>query len=165
MNKLYIIRYPDPRLLERSEDCVETDLPLIKDSLSEMTRLMATLKGVGLAAIQVAIPKRFCILLSGQEVLVLINPVILPELEYDYETKNEGCLSLPGFLELVERPTEVTIAYRDIEFVQREAVLSGIEARCILHELDHMNGKLLVDQVSVMKKQMYVKKLKKRGYM
>lgn len=157
-----ILRYPDPVLNERSKYCTEEDLPLIKESLPEMIKLMESVKGAGLAAVQVGILKRFCIVKdqAGNN-----NVIINPELTSgdDLVLKQEGCLSLPLFYENVERFDNVSIKFRDIDWVERESSMSGQEAQAIQHEINHFGGLLILDTVSLMKQQMYKKKLKKRG--
>lgn len=160
--KMKILIYPDPILNERSTYCTEEDIPLIKESLVEMIRLMDGVKGIGLAAVQVGILKRFCIIKdkAGNN-NVIINPEITSG--DDLVLKQEGCLSLPLFYENVERFDNVTIKFRDLEWVEREAEMSGQEAQCAQHEASHMDGLLILETVSIMKQQMWKKKLKKRG--
>lgn len=162
--QLLIIRYPNPILNERSVYCTEEDLPLITESLSEMIRLNDGVKGAGLAAVQVGILKRFCIVrdASGTNNL-LINPEITSG--DTLVNLREGCLSLPLFFENVERFQSVSIKFRDINWVEREASMTGVEAQCIQHEINHMGGLLILDTVSLLKQQMWKKKAKKKGYL
>jgi len=119
-------------------------------------------KGVGIAAVQVGIAKRFSIIKSPQGIN---NLIINPELVAGENLRaiKEGCLSLPMFYENVERFEEVTIKFRDKDWIERVAVMTGEEAQCIAHELNHMNGILILDTVSQMKKEMWLKKVSKKG--
>lgn len=159
---LLLLKYPDPILNQKSEDCVKSDLPLIKQNFDEMVKIMDKAEGVGLAAVQVGILKRYCIIKSftGESNLI-INPVITEGL--DLEKKLEGCLSLPLFSEHIQRFNEVTVTYRDENWIERTAVFTGLQAQAIQHEINHFNGLLLINTVSLMKEQMWKKKLKKRG--
>lgn len=161
LKQLFILRYPNPILNAVSEDCTEADLLLINENYDEMVRLTNATNGVGLAAVQVGILKRFCIVRdSGNEYNLIINPELVEGL--DLTPKKEGCLSLPFFSELVERFEQVTIKFRDSSWTERTAVMTGIEAQCIQHEMNHMSGLLILDTVSLMKQQMYNKKLRKK---
>ena len=157
---LNLVRYPDPRLYEKSIECTQDELEYIKSLVPEMIRVMD--KGVGIAAIQVGIAKRFAVIKSPQG---KNNLIINPELVSGENLRaiKEGCLSLPMFYENIERFEEVTIKFRDQEWIETHAVMTGEEAQCLQHELNHMGGLLILDTVSAMKKDMYLKKLKKKG--
>lgn len=157
-----LIRYPDPILLQPSGHCVQEDLEFINHSVPEMTKVMNDLKGVGLAAVQVGILKRFCIVKDAND---NVNLIINPELESGIELKplEEGCLSLPYFWEKVERFEQVTVRFIDKDWIERRAVFTGQEAQCIQHEIGHMNGELILQTVSPMKQQMWKKKAHKNG--
>lgn len=159
---LKIVRYPDPILNQVSEDCTEDNVKYIIQLLPEMETLMNNMNGVGLAAVQVGILKRFAIIeeTSGKTNLI-INPVIVAG--DNLEPKREGCLSLPLFFETIERFDEVTIKYRDSSWVEHTAIMTGQEAQCLQHEMNHMDGKLIIEYVSKMKQDMWIKKLKKKG--
>lgn len=165
-----LIRYPDPILDRRSSELTEVDLESVKNVIQPMTDLMLKCNGVGLAAVQVAIVRRFAVLnmkadpyydVATPAVLTIINPEIL-------ETKNpvrltEGCLSLPLYSEFQDRYADITVKYRDLDWNEVTKEFSGVIAQCIQHEILHMNGTLLIHADSPMKVQMYRKKLKKRG--
>lgn len=158
---LTLIKYPNPILKTVSIECTESDLPFINDTVPEMIKLMNSLKGVGLAAIQVGIAKRFCILKDNSTNHIIINPVITVKNE---EVKvQEGCLSLPYFYEFIPRSTKITLTYRDEQWIERTTELEGIEAQCIQHELDHLNGVLQEEKVSLMVRGMWLKKAKKKN--
>lgn len=159
-----LIRYPDTTLYRLSSDCTESDLELIKSSTPEMIKLLEESKGAGLAAIQVGIQKRFCIIKdrSGNN-NVLINPELLTG--ENLRPVREGCLSLPLFYENIERFESVTIKFRDETWTERIAEMTGEEAQCFQHEVNHLNGLLIVDGVSLMKQEMWKKKAKKKGFL
>lgn len=161
---LKLLKYPSPVLNQISNDCVESDLQLIKDVYLQMIEVMNQPKGVGLAAVQVGILKRFCLLQNPSDLknpYIIINPVVIESL--DLTKKQEGCLSLPLFYEPVDRYQQITVAYMDETWTSRTAVFVDIEAQCLQHEIDHFNGRLLLDDLSPMIKQMYNKKLIKKG--
>jgi peptide deformylase len=162
-NDLSVLKYPDPKLKEVSIDCTEEDLPLIKDSIVKMTTLMEAQKGIGLAGIQVGIAKRFCLLKDTTKVHVIINPVITAQV--DEIRVQEGCLSLPSFYEFVDRFQKITMTYRDEQWIERTVELDNLEAQCIQHEIDHFNGILQLDKVSLMVRGMALKRMKKRGFL
>lgn len=164
--------YPDPILTMLAKQCEEKELGYIKSVVPEMTKLMLQAKGVGLAAPQVGISKRFCLVVqesSLKQTKPRVNLIINPELlEGDQTTrviKDEGCLSLPLFQEKIIRYSEVTVKFTDENWVERKAVFVGLEAQCIQHEIEHLDGKLITEYMSPMKRQMYIKKLKKNAYL
>lgn len=162
MAVLDILEFPDPRLRTRAEPVREVtdDTRAIIDDLLET---MYAARGIGLAATQVDIHQRILVIDLSEdhsEPQVFINPevtVLEPELgEYD-----EGCLSVPGFYETVQRPRQVRVSAlnRDGEIFTRE--LDGLLAICLQHEIDHLDGKLFVDYLSPLKRQRIRKKLEK----
>lgn len=162
MAVLDILEFPDPRLRTRAEPVREVtdDTRAIIDDLLET---MYAARGIGLAATQVDIHQRILVIDLSEdhsEPQVFINPevtVLEPELgEYD-----EGCLSVPGFYETVQRPRRVRVSAlnRDGETFTRE--LDGLLAICLQHEIDHLDGKLFVDYLSPLKRQRIRKKLEK----
>lgn len=162
MAVLDILEFPDPRLRTRAEPVREVtdDTRAIIDNLFET---MYTARGIGLAATQVDIHQRILVIDLSEdhsEPQVFINPevtVLEPELgEYD-----EGCLSVPGFYETVQRPRRVRVSAlnREGETFTRE--LDGLLAICLQHEIDHLDGKLFVDYLSPLKRQRIRKKLEK----
>jgi peptide deformylase len=169
---MQILRYPDKRLELPSAQVTEADLPEIRELLPQMTELMKKANGVGLAAVQVGIHKRFALLdlskdpyydpkTGGEPILVVINPVIL---EATNETRmTEGCLSLPFLEEVVDRYSSIKIEYLDENWVKHVRSFEGILAQCLQHEVEHFDGILLTRDLSHMRLQMYRKKLQKRG--
>lgn len=162
--ELKLVRYPDPLLNLVSEDCLETDLPYILSVKDQMIKIMDEYKGIGLAAVQVGILKRFAIIKdkSGKNNLI-INPET--ELGEEFQEKREGCLSLPLFYETIGRFEQVIVKFRDDNWTQRRAIMNGQEAQCLQHELNHMSGLLILETVSPMKQQMWKIKAKKKGFL
>ena len=120
------------------------DFPL-QNVLDEMFVLMKEKNGMGLAAPQVGINKRFFIMEFDGQKIVCINPVII---RADKETKflEEGCLSYPGTHVRVERSTKIRVSFLDRNGIKKTTTLHGIKARCFQHELDHLNGIVFLDR-------------------
>ena len=162
MAVLEILEFPDPRLRTEAKPVAQvtnTSRALIDD----MFETMYEAPGIGLAATQVNVHQRILVIDVSEErdqPHVFINPritILDPELgEYD-----EGCLSVPGFYETVNRPqkVEVTALDRNGEHFTKE--LSGLLAICLQHEIDHLDGKLFVDYLSPLKRQRIRNKLEK----
>ena len=162
MAVLEILEFPDPRLRTKAKPvaAVTADILTLLDNMLET---MYAAPGIGLAATQVNVHQRLAVIdisENGDQPQVFINPEIIiidPELgEYD-----EGCLSVPGYYETVNRPKiiSVTALDRDGETYTRE--LDGLLAICLQHENDHLEGKLFVDYLSPLKRQRIRKKLEK----
>lgn len=161
---LPIITAPDPRLKTVSKP-VETVDDVIRRELDDMAETMYDAPGIGLAAIQVGIPKRMLVMDVAREgeprqLKKLINPEILWESE-DLTPYEEGCLSVPQHYAEVDRPAEVKITYLDEQGVRHEEHCTGLFAVCVQHEIDHLDGVLFVDHISALKRQMILRKLKK----
>lgn len=144
-----IITYPHPTLRHKSKPIRRVDAEL-RDIVRQMFDLMYTANGVGLAANQVNLPLRlFIVNLKAQpdgEELVFINPVI--SLPKGSEEAEEGCLSLPGLYGQVKRPKQVRINAYNLSGQEITANLSGLLARVVQHELDHLDGVLFTDRLS-----------------
>ena len=161
---MQIIVAPDSRLNQISKK-VEIIDDSIKATLDQMLECMYQNNGIGLAAPQVGILKRLVVIDCSdnkdmKKPLKLINPEIT-ELSKNISEFEEGCLSLPSQYAKVLRPSEITLKYRNIEGLICEGEFSGLEATCIQHEIDHLDGKLFVDHISKVKKNIIIKKLKK----
>ena len=164
MSLLEILEFPDPRLRKKALPVNKVDAA-IKQTIDNMFETMYSASGIGLAATQVNIQKRLLIIDIADEEedpnpLGFINPeitVIDPE-PYRHE---EGCLSVPGYYEFVERPTKVLVKALNREGDPIEMEAEGLLAVCIQHEIDHLNGKLFVDYLSVLKRQRIKSKLEK----
>ena len=162
MAKLEILEFPDPRLRTVAKPVEQVDDALRK-LIDDMIETMYDASGIGLAATQVNVHKRLLVIDVSEErdqPLVFINPEVTPLTE-DLAPYEEGCLSVPGFYEEVERPAKVRINALDREGKPFEMVTEGILATCIQHEIDHLNGKLFVDYVSRLKRDRIKKKLQK----
>lgn len=162
MAKLTILEYPDPRLRTIAEPVSEvTDE--IRAQIDDMFETMYAAPGIGLAATQVNIHKRIVtmdISDDQNEPLVLINPEfeVIDEELHKYQ---EGCLSVPGFYEDVKRPQKIKLKALDYNGEAYELEAEGLLAVCIQHELDHLNGKLFVDYLSMLKRNRIKGKLEK----
>ena len=161
---MQIIVAPDSRLNQISKK-VEIIDDSIKATLDQMLECMYQNNGIGLAAPQVGILKRLVVIdcsdnKDKKKPLKLINPEIT-KLSKNISEFEEGCLSLPSQYAKVIRPSEITLKYKNIEGLICESKFSGLEATCIQHEIDHLDGKLFVDHISKLKKNIIIKKLKK----
>ena len=163
MGKLTILEYPNPRLRIKAEP-VEVVDDSIRKLVDDMFETMEDAQGIGLAASQVDVHKRIIVMDISEkrnEPRVFINPEI-EVLEPGSVPYDEGCLSVPGFYESVERPSHVMIRALDANGDAFEEEATGLLAVCIQHEIDHLEGKLFVDYLSPLKRQRIRKKLKKQ---
>ena len=163
---LPILYYPDPRLKQQSSE-VEVFDEELHALLENMYETMLDREGVGLAGIQVNVPKRILIINIPREdktqhkedLLEIINPVITKKEGEIYFT--EGCLSVPNFYEDVLRYDEVEISYQDRFGSPKTLHTQGYLAVAIQHEMDHLNGVLFVDRLSLMKRKKFEKEFKR----
>ena len=158
---LKILEFPDPRLRKKAVPVANVDDNL-RILIDDMFETMYAAPGIGLAATQVDVHKRLLIADISQDnddPRVLINPEILGK--DGVAITEEGCLSVPGYFEEVERAEHIRVAYldRDGQAIVKDA--DGLWAVCIQHEIDHLNGKLFVDYLSEAKRQRIRKKLEK----
>jgi peptide deformylase len=157
-----IVLYPDPRLLQKSKPVTQFNDELRQLAL-DMTETMRDANGVGLAAIQVGELIRMMVmdehydLEDKGESLALCNPVVLSE--EGTETIEEGCLSIPDVREEIERSFKVKVKGQNLEGAEKVYEFEGLLARCILHEIDHMNGQLFIQKVPAVKRIFLKKKL------
>lgn len=161
MAVLKILEYPDPRLRTRARPVPAVD-DAIRRLADDMLETMYAAPGVGLAATQVDVHLRLVVIDvsdSRKEPLVLINPQILEQ--EGRESSDEGCLSVPGVTEPVERASSIRIRALDRGGQPFELAAEGLLAVCIQHELDHLEGRLFVDHLSELKRQRIRKKLGK----
>ena len=156
MNSLRLRVYPDPVLRKETEPVVVFDDDL-KDLVAEMIRLMNLHDGVGLAAPQVGVSSRLAVVFHDGLLHVLANPVLLSS--EGEQAGEEGCLSFPGIFGNVQRPSKITIRHNDIDGGEHETTVEGFLARAFLHEMDHLDGRLLIDNFSPMRRAMARKKL------
>lgn len=163
MALLEILEFPDPRLRNKAKPVAEVD-DHVRSIVNDMFDTMYDASGIGLAAIQVNIPLRVVVIDVSEdrdEPQVFINPSF-EVLEEALEEYDEGCLSVPGFYETVERPRRVLIKALDQDGKAFEKEATGVLAICIQHEIDHLDGKLFVDYISPMKRSRIRKKLEKQ---
>ncbi|WP_124981104.1 peptide deformylase [Nonlabens xiamenensis] len=169
-----VVAYGDPVLRKKAKD-IEKDYPNLQETLDNMWETMYNASGVGLAAPQVGLPIRLFLVdttpfsddpeLSPEESKeldgfkkVFINAQILEEKGEEWAF-NEGCLSIPNVREDVFRPEEVTIKYLDADFKEHTETYTGLAARVIQHEYDHIEGILFTDKLSGLKKRLIKGKL------
>jgi len=160
-----ILTVPDPRLKEVSKPVEGGVTDEIRALMDDMLETMYDAPGIGLAAIQVGVPLRVIVMdlaKEGEEPQprYFVNPEILPLTE-DMAPYEEGCLSVPGFYEKVQRPARVRIKALDRDGNAFEEEADELLATCIQHEIDHLDGKLFVDYVSRLKRDRIKKKLEK----
>jgi peptide deformylase len=161
-----ILRFPDARLRQRSAEVVDFD-DSVRQLVADMAETMAAANGAGLAAIQVGVPVRLFIVeghvAGGAEdspVRVFINPEIL-EVSQEAQTGDEGCLSFPGIYVPVKRGMRAKVRALDLDGNVFEAEGQELFARALQHENDHLNGRLLIDQVGPVKREIIKRKLRK----
>jgi len=162
MARLSILEFPDSRLRKVAEPVIEVD-SRIKTLIDDMFETMYAAPGIGLAATQVDVHQRVIVMDisdNQQAPRVFINPtiVVLDETLGEYD---EGCLSVPGFYETVNRPTRIAVTALNQEGETFTEELQGLMAICLQHEIDHLEGKLFVDYLSPLKRQRIRGKLEK----
>ena len=161
MAKLRILEFPDPRLRKKAAP-VEVVDDTLRQLIDDMFETMYEAPGIGLAATQVDVHRRLLIADLSQEKEephVLINPEIL---EQDGSAiTEEGCLSVPGYFEEIERAGYIKVRYLDRDGNEQESEFEGLLAVCVQHEMDHLEGKLFVDYLSEVKRQRIRKRLEK----
>ena len=160
-----ILTEPNKILRQKSipVEGVDKDMQKLMD---DMLETMYAAPGIGLAAIQVGVPKRIIVLdiqqKEGQKnPLFFVNPEII-EKSKNLTTYEEGCLSVPGQFAEIDRPEQCHIKYLDYDGNKKEMKAEGMLATCIQHEMDHLEGILFIDYLSKLKKTMIIKKLSKQ---
>jgi peptide deformylase len=159
-----IVKYGVAVLETKAAAVTEFDTPELHKLIEDMFESMYAAKGVGLAATQIGIGKRIAVIDCSagerpEEQLVLINPEIL-KLEGTL-TSEEGCLSIPGFREQVTRAAKATAKAQNVKGEFFEITGDDLLARALQHETDHLNGKLYISHVSVLKRDLIKRKIKK----
>ena len=158
-----ILTFPDPRLREVAEEVTNFDSNL-KELANDLLETMYEFKGIGLAAIQIGVRKRIIVAdisEERQEPHVFVNPKINILNETKKDGYDEGCLSIPGFYEEVIRPTQVEISFQNLSGEKVKIIPEGLLGVVVQHETDHLDGKLMVDYISSVKRQRIRSKLLK----
>ncbi|ORU90090.1 MAG: peptide deformylase [Cycloclasticus sp. symbiont of Poecilosclerida sp. M] len=161
MALLNILHFPDKRLRTKASDVGTID-DALRQFISDMFETMYDAPGIGLAATQVDFHKRLLVIdvsEESNEPLCFINPVITHK--EGVEVMQEGCLSVPGFYEDIERAESITVQALDKNGEKIELTTGGLLAVCIQHEIDHLDGKLFVDYLSPLKRNRIKKKIEK----
>jgi peptide deformylase len=158
-----IVKYPEPALLTRSVEVTEIDAE-IRQLVSDMVETVHAAPGVGLAANQVGVTRRVAVvdLSVGEDpsqLFVLVNPRVL-SIEGN-QVEEEGCLSIPGITELVQRPARVEVEAMNLEGSAFRIRGEALMARALLHEIDHLDGILFLDRLSPLKRRLIRKKIQK----
>lgn len=159
-----ILSIPDPVLREKSAPIEKVD-DSIRALAADMFDTMYDAPGIGLAAIQIGVPKRILVIDVAKkdepkEPQVFINPEIIEQSD-DKSIYEEGCLSIPEYYEEVERPSRIKLRYLDEHGVAKTLEADGLLATCLQHEIDHLDGKLFIDYLSKLKRDRVVKKFTK----
>jgi peptide deformylase len=159
-----IVLYGEPVLEKQAAAVTDFNTPELDKLIEDMFESMYAAKGVGLAAPQIGIAKRIAVIdLSVAEdpaqKIVLINPEIIRKQEF--QTGEEGCLSLPGFREQVTRPKSVTVRAQNPHGEPFELNGEELLARAFCHEIDHLNGRLYISHVSALKRDLIRRKVRK----
>ena len=159
-----ILIHPDPRL-KKLCDPVAQVTPDLGKLARDMLDTMYDAPGIGLAAPQVGVTKRLIVMdcMKAPEMprpLILFNPVVVWS-SSEVATYEEGCLSIPEQYADVERPNSVTVRWMDETGAAPEETFTGLWATCVQHEIDHLNGKLFIDYLGLMKRQMITRKMAK----
>ena len=159
-----IIILPDKRLRAKSDPVKAVDAE-VRALVEDMFETMYKAPGVGLAAIQIGVPRRIVTVDTAkkdepQQPQVFINPEIVWSSE-EKNTYEEGCLSIPEYYEEVERPSEVKVRFMDLEGKTQEVAANGLLATVLQHEIDHTNGVLFIDHISKLKRDRVLKKFTK----
>lgn len=163
MALLPILRFPDPRLKKVALPVAKVD-DSIRKLVADMAETMYEAPGIGLAATQVDVHKRVVVIDVSEDKSALqafINPV-LSRCEGS-QTGEEGCLSVPGIYDKVERAESVVVTYLDLEGKEQTLAADGLLAVCLQHELDHLNGTVFVDHLSLLKQTRIKNKLAKQA--
>ncbi|WP_412478443.1 peptide deformylase [Azonexus sp. IMCC34839] len=163
MALLPILRFPDPRLKKVAAPVAKID-DSIRRLVADMAETMYEAPGIGLAATQVDVHKRVVVIDISEEknqLRAFVNPVI--EQCVGAQLGEEGCLSVPGIYDKVERAEQVKVRYLDLDGKEQVLEADGLLAVCIQHEIDHLDGKVFVDHLSQLKQSRIKSKLAKQA--
>lgn len=166
MTVLPIITLPDP-LLRKASAPIERIDDDVRKLAADMLETMYAAPGVGLAAVQVGVLRRLIVLDTAKDddpprPLVLINPEITT-LGSEIREHEEGCLSIPDVRVDIERPASLKVRYLDLEGKPQELAANGLLATAIQHEVDHLNGKLIIDFLTRLKRDIIIRRFKKQA--
>jgi peptide deformylase len=169
MAVLELVKAPDPRLKLVSQPIADVDKAL-RRFMDDMVQTMYAENGIGLAAIQVGVPKRVVVIDldpggPNSKQLYIINPRIV-EASGELSTFHEGCLSVPEVWDDVKRPARLSVEYTDEHGAKQTVTADGLFATCLQHEIDHLNGRLFIDHLSKLKRSIALRKsakLKRQG--
>jgi len=160
-----ILIHPDPRLKSTADPVAAVDKG-VRALADDMLETMYNAPGIGLAAPQVGILQRMLVMdcvkdeMATPEPMVLINPRVLSSSE-ETNVYDEGCLSIPDQYAEVERPAAVKVEWTDLDGQTVQQDFDGLWATCVQHEIDHLNGKLFIDYLKPLKRQMITRKMQK----
>ena len=160
-----ILTEPD-KLLRQVSIPVEKVGDIERELMKDMLDTMYTAKGIGLAAIQIGVPKRIIVMDISKEEnkkkpMYFVNPIIIKKND-EKVTYEEGCLSVPNQFAEIDRPSKCEVEYLDYNENKHKIIAEGLLATCIQHETDHLEGILFIDYLSKLKKSIIVKKLSKQ---
>ena len=160
-----IVTEPNKLLRQISEPVLDVGISE-RELMDDMLDTMYSANGIGLAAIQIGIPKRIIVIdisknKDNKKPMFFVNPVIRNK-NKENSTYEEGCLSVPGQFAEIDRPSKCEIDYLDYDGNKQNLIAEGLLATCIQHEMDHLEGILFIDYLSKLKKTMIVKKLSKQ---
>lgn len=165
MALLTILHSPDPRLREKALP-VETVDRTVRTLMDNLLETLYNVNGLGLASTQVGINKRVIVVNVAEQEnepsrpLVMANPELL-WVSPSTQVTHEGCYSIPGFYEKVTRPLDIKVTYLDENNKTQDLTASGLLSACIQHEIDHLNGVLFIDNISALKRNIILHKLRK----
>ena len=160
-----ILIEPNKTLRKKSEKVEKVDKS-IQELMDDMIETMYAAPGIGLAAIQIGVPKRIIVLDINKEEnkknpMYFVNPIIINKND-EKVTYEEGCLSVPNQFAEIDRPSKCEVEYLDYNGNKQNLKAEGLLATCIQHEMDHLEGILFIDYLSKLKKEMIIKKLSKQ---
>jgi peptide deformylase len=160
-----ILTEPD-KLLRQVSKPVEKVGDIERELMKDMLDTMYTAKGIGLAAIQIGVPKRIIVMDISKEEnkkkpMYFVNPIIIKKND-EKVTYEEGCLSVPNQFAEIDRPSKCEVEYLDYNGNKQNLQAEGLLATCIQHEIDHLEGILFIDYLSKLKKEIIIKKLSKQ---
>ena len=160
-----ILTEPD-KLLRQVSKPVEKVGDIERELMKDMLDTMYTAKGIGLAAIQIGVPKRIIVMDISKEKnkkkpMYFVNPIIIKKND-EKVTYEEGCLSVPNQFAEIDRPSKCEVEYLDYNGNKQHLKAEGLLATCIQHEMDHLEGILFIDYLSKLKKTIIIKKLSKQ---